>query len=90
MPTVLLRFPQLKERGICASWPQLIRLQKLEGFPRGFLISSNTRVWTETSVEDWISSRPVERTTTLRGVAALRRGRPRKITTDGDRGGLAK
>jgi predicted DNA-binding transcriptional regulator AlpA len=75
MPTVLLRFPQLKERGICASWPQLIRLQKLEGFPRGFLISANTRCWTENEVEGWISSRPAERTTALRGVAALRRPR---------------
>jgi predicted DNA-binding transcriptional regulator AlpA len=79
MPTVLLRFPQLKERGIVASWPQLNRLQKNEGFPQGFLLGANTRVWTELSVEEWILNRPTERRTVPRGAAKLKRGRPRKV-----------
>ena len=56
---VLLRFRNLKERGIVNSWPQLKRLQELHGFPLGKLFSPNVRVWTEEEINAYIASRPV-------------------------------
>lgn len=74
--TVLLRFPDLQERGIARSWAQLKNLQKL-GFPLGRMLSPNARVWTEDEVDAWLASRPVEGPE-LRGAAKGRRGRPRQ------------
>ena len=66
--TTLLRFRNLKDRGIVNSWPQLKRLQELHGFPLGRLLSPNVRVWTEEEIDAYIASRPVTGGE-LRGVA---------------------
>jgi predicted DNA-binding transcriptional regulator AlpA len=71
--TKLLRFADLKERGILRNWPQYKRLQKL-GFPYGRMLSANARVWTEAEVDEWIASRPVEGPA-LRGMAKIRHER---------------
>ena len=49
--TVVLRFADLKERGIVNSWPQLKRLQQLHGFPLGRMLSPNIRVWTKEEID---------------------------------------
>jgi hypothetical protein len=56
-PVKLLRFADLKDRGIVRNWAQLRRLQDVEGFPPGFMLSQNTRVWDEPEVEAWLASR---------------------------------
>jgi predicted DNA-binding transcriptional regulator AlpA len=78
--TILLRFRQLKERGIVQSWPQLKRLQQLHGFPLGRMLSPNTRGWTEDEIDAWIESRPIENTRPLQGApkANARAKRDRK------------
>jgi predicted DNA-binding transcriptional regulator AlpA len=58
--TVLLRFRDLKSRGIVNSWPQLKRLINLHNFPRGRLLSPNTRAWLEDEIDQWLDSRPVD------------------------------
>jgi hypothetical protein len=65
--TVLLRFRDLRARGIVNSWPQLKRLQQLHGFPLGRMLSPNCRAWTEEEVDEWIVSRPRENTAPLKG-----------------------
>ncbi len=55
----LLRFPDLKARGIINNWPTLRRWIERENFPVGFRIQ-NTRFWTEQSINDWIASRARE------------------------------
>jgi hypothetical protein len=55
------RFSDLREAKIVDSWPQLRRLQDEEGFPLGYLVSPNIRVWTVASVTAWLKSRPTER-----------------------------
>lgn len=75
---LLLRFVDLRERGIARSWAQIRNLQR-RGFPLGRMLSPNTRVWTEDEVDVWLASRPVEGPAP-RGAAKGRRGRPRKIT----------
>ena len=72
--TVLLRFRDLKERGIVNSWPQLRRLIDLHEFPRGRLLSPNTRAWTGTELDEWINSRPVA-SGALRGAAKAKHER---------------
>jgi predicted DNA-binding transcriptional regulator AlpA len=72
--TVLLRFRDLKSRGIVNSWPQLRRLIDLHDFPRGRLLSPNTRAWTGAEIDDWIASRPVGGGQ-LRGAAKARHAR---------------
>jgi predicted DNA-binding transcriptional regulator AlpA len=71
--TKLLRFADLRERGILRNWPAYKRLQKL-GFPAGRMLSANTRVWTENEIDEWLASRPVEGPA-LRGMAKIRHER---------------
>jgi predicted DNA-binding transcriptional regulator AlpA len=54
----LIRFKHLKERGIVDSWAQLSNLVQKHGFPCGFYLGSNTRVWRESEIEDWLANRP--------------------------------
>jgi hypothetical protein len=56
-PTKLLRFADLKDRGIVSNWPQLKRLQDTAAFPPGYLLSPNARVWDEHVVETWLAAR---------------------------------
>jgi len=59
MPTKLVRFPDLKARGIINSWPMLKRRIQRDGFPPGRMIGSNSRAWTESEIEQWLDSRPL-------------------------------
>jgi len=56
--TRLLRFPDLKERQIVSSWPQLRRMVRDYGFPAGILLGPNSRAWREEDIEEWLASRP--------------------------------
>jgi hypothetical protein len=58
--TVLLRFADLKKRGLVNSWPQLKRLQTLHGFPVGIMLSANVRAWPEDQVDRWLADRPTK------------------------------
>jgi predicted DNA-binding transcriptional regulator AlpA len=53
-----LRFTDLKARGLVGNWQTLRRWVKREQFPPGRKIAAQTRVWTETEINDWIASRP--------------------------------
>ncbi len=70
--TTMLRFANLKERGVVNSWPQLKRLQQLHQFPLGRMLSPNIRAWTGEEVDAWIASRPIENTSPFKG-AVLKR-----------------
>ena len=55
--TILLRFADLKARGIVRNRTTLSRwIKKLE-FPPGIMMGINTRVWTEVEIEGWIAER---------------------------------
>jgi predicted DNA-binding transcriptional regulator AlpA len=56
-PTTLLRFADLQARGIARNREQLRVLINDHGFPRGFLLTPNARVYDETAVEAWLDSR---------------------------------
>jgi predicted DNA-binding transcriptional regulator AlpA len=57
----LLRFRDLKERGIVENWPTLKRLVEQNGFPPGRYLGANTRVWTPAEIENWLAARPTTR-----------------------------
>jgi len=73
----LLRFKDLRERGIIRNWPMLKRRITRDGFPPGRMIGPNSRAWTEEEVEAWVKSRPTAGPAP-RGAAKSPRGRPRK------------
>lgn len=53
----LLRFADLRERGVVRNWPQLKRLVDSAGFPPGYHLSPGTRVWDADVVESWLDQR---------------------------------
>jgi hypothetical protein len=53
----LVRFPYLQDLGIVSTWRQLRRLQTQHGFPSGFLLSPNVRVWEVDEIEEWLAKR---------------------------------
>ena len=57
IPT-LLRFADLKARGIVNNWVTLRDWIEREGFPAGTRLGPNTRAWDEQEIADWIASRP--------------------------------
>jgi predicted DNA-binding transcriptional regulator AlpA len=61
MAAALLRFKNLKERGIVKNHTTLKRWQKERGFPCGRLLGPNIRAWTDDEIERWLASRPVHR-----------------------------
>ncbi len=54
----LLRFNDLKSHGIVSNWVQLRRMITLYGFPPGIKLGPNSTAWEQSSVENWIASRP--------------------------------
>jgi hypothetical protein len=70
----LLRFKDLRERGIINNWPMLKRRIERDGFPVGRMVGPNTRVWIEEEVEKWIKSRPTAGPAP-KGVAKIKRDR---------------
>jgi predicted DNA-binding transcriptional regulator AlpA len=73
MSVVLLRFRDLKQRKIVNNPVTLNRWIRQEGFPPGFMLGPNTRVWREADIDAWIDSRPVENER-LHGAAQRKRG----------------
>jgi predicted DNA-binding transcriptional regulator AlpA len=57
----LLRFDDLKERGIVKNRVTLYRWIRDEGFPPGMLLGQNTRAWREADIEAWLDSRAVKK-----------------------------
>jgi hypothetical protein len=78
MPTVLLRFADLKARNIVNSWTKLKSLQAVEGFPSGFMLSPNIRAWREQEIDQWIAARPTVNPRPLKGAARTKVGNPGK------------
>jgi hypothetical protein len=88
---VVLRFADLKTRGVVSSWMKLQSLIEREGFPAGFYLGANSRGWFEHEINDWLDTRPAadsgEFRPALRGAAKqsaarraavqLKRGRAR-------------
>jgi predicted DNA-binding transcriptional regulator AlpA len=68
----LIRFKDLKERGIVDSWAQLGHLIESHDFPTGFYLGSNTRVWNEIDVDDWLVNRPTDRRVAKKEAAILK------------------
>ena len=71
----ILRFCDLKSRGIVSNYAQLKVLIRDHGFPPGHMLSPKGRFWYEDEVAAWLNSRPVYDDTTrqpLRGGAAMR------------------
>jgi predicted DNA-binding transcriptional regulator AlpA len=60
----LLRFRDLKARGLVNNWVTLSRWVQEQGFPPGRLLGPNTRVWTEAEIEAWVVSRPIAKANT--------------------------
>jgi hypothetical protein len=67
----LLRYRDLKARGVANSRAQLKRMVELYGFPPGRLLTPNTRVWTIDEIDGFLASRPTK-------PKPVKRGRPRK------------
>ena len=55
----ILRFRDLRDRGIIKNWPTLRRAIDNRGFPPGFMLSPRQRCWFEDEVEAWLEARPV-------------------------------
>lgn len=80
--TKLLRFRDLKERGVANSWTMLkLRIER-DGFPPGRMIGPNSRAWSEEEVDDWYTSRPIAGPGTPRGAAKKNRDRARSKAVD--------
>jgi hypothetical protein len=79
-----LRFRDLKERGIAASWVQLSVMVRKYGFPPGRLLTPYQRVWTEEELAEFHASRPVVSDRPLRGEAKRRAERSRREPAAGD------
>ena len=52
--TLLLRFADLKRRGIVRNWPTLKRWIEKEKFPPGIKLATNSRAWPEDEIEKWL------------------------------------
>jgi hypothetical protein len=79
----LLRFADLRERGVVDSWAQLRRLIDHCGFPQGRMLSPNQRTWDEAEIDAWYAARPTEGPEP-RGAAKEKRDRARKKADSAD------
>jgi hypothetical protein len=57
MATKLLRYRDLEAAGIVGNRMRLKRLVEAEGFPSGFMLSANTRVWQADEVQAWLDAK---------------------------------
>jgi hypothetical protein len=55
----LVRFSDLKERGIVCNWPTLRRLVEGAGFPPGIRLGAQARAWPEAEIDAWLESRRI-------------------------------
>jgi predicted DNA-binding transcriptional regulator AlpA len=60
LPKKLLRFADLKARGIAPNHPTLKRMIEKQGFPKGRFMG-NRHCWAEEEVEAWWDAQPSER-----------------------------
>jgi len=56
-----VKFADLREAGICGTYPALRLLVEQHGFPVGRWFGANTRVWTVDEIMAWLAARPIER-----------------------------
>ena len=56
-----VRYQDLVKAGIVQNRVTLARLINQDGFPTGYMIGRNTRLWALADVEAWIASRPTAR-----------------------------
>jgi predicted DNA-binding transcriptional regulator AlpA len=77
-----LRYSELKARGVVKNRTQLKHMIDSYGFPRGRLLSPNVRVWTDTEVDEYIDSRPIEPKPVPKSTGRPK-GRPRKANHAG-------
>ena len=68
MSPVLLRFSDLKARGIVNNWTTLRNWQKREGFPPGILLGPNSRAWPEDEIEAWLAESPRQERQAMTGI----------------------
>ena len=63
----VIRFADLKAAGVVGNRVTLRRWQENPNinFPLGRLIGPNTRIWTQSEIQDWIASRPADNTRAL-------------------------
>ena len=59
MTPILLRFSDLRARGIVTTWPTLRLWIESQGFPPGRKLGPNTRAWTEQEITEWLAGRPI-------------------------------
>jgi hypothetical protein len=84
---VALRFRDLQAARIAGTWNQLHSLIRNEGFPLGYYLGANTRVWWLHDVLEWLKHRPKAEMPIEPPAHAARhngrpRGRPRKPAAD--------
>ena len=58
-PRRLVRFSDLKQRGIVGNWPMLRRMVERDGFPPGVRLGAQMRAWPEEEIEAWLESRRI-------------------------------
>jgi hypothetical protein len=56
-----LRLKDLQERGIAMRHQAVRHMQIHEGFPLGRLLGPSSRVWSVTEINEWLSSRPTDK-----------------------------
>ena len=56
---VLLRFADLKRRGIVQNWVTLGEWIRHRGFPPGYMLTPKHRCWPEAEVEAWLEARRI-------------------------------
>jgi predicted DNA-binding transcriptional regulator AlpA len=69
--TRLLRFADLQDRGIVHNRQQLANLVRDHGFPAGWMLTANARVFDEDDVEAWLDTRRQSRSQTPEGHQAV-------------------
>jgi predicted DNA-binding transcriptional regulator AlpA len=79
--TTLLRFRDLKARGIVTSWPMLKLRVERDNFPPGRMVGPNSRAWSEEEIDAWFKSRPIAGPRPPRGAAKANRDRKAENTT---------
>jgi predicted DNA-binding transcriptional regulator AlpA len=57
-PGAILRFRDLKHRGIVTCWPTLLKWINDEKFPPGIQLGPHSRGWFESDIVTWLKSRP--------------------------------
>jgi prophage regulatory protein len=57
----LLRFKELRPRGVPYTRQHVGRLEKVDEFPRRVQLSPNTVAWVDTEIDEWVEAKIVAR-----------------------------